>query len=300
MGNRITIYYRFPSTYDGGSILDQNVINRLDNHVGVNQISLICRRFFGFPLWGLKCNELDYDEKDFTVVSHESLIGNFFSKKVDIFIVHNFSPSFHSDVWQLKIFSFLYNIGAKRYYKKAFKISRCIMFISRREMRFASSLFPQFDGKFCLSTPGVRRFPVKVIDIRAIYITGTSSWFPKKFNWLGVNEVEKLTMSGFRLSYDLTEAPAFAVINELFDIGIKLKLIEMISANCFIFVPIDLSETISQISPGYNRVFYVNSFDEMYQIMLEISSTNLLEYNQSNVDADWDGFVSEIVRLYRA
>lgn len=232
---------------DGRGIYDMRFIEALrevGTDVNVVEVALQSNHNRRLPLWarGIASGwrqSLRGNAK--TIVSHELLIPVVQDIRPDLFIIHNFAPSFK---WPLEIpYSAYYKFCSESYFLRAIHAADRTMVLSRREQ---AEIYERFGLIVDCEPPGVRLLgdSVPSLNLKKVRRSGTVGWYPKRRcvmrdrsirQWFGDDAV----------TVGVTESErCFSVIEDKFAVGFKLKLLDSLYYGDFVVSRVDLRDEI--------------------------------------------------------
>lgn len=253
---------------DGGSIYDYKMIQAIKNHhysIHIHKVKL--NKNISLPLWKKKIDLedinkiIDLSKKyDKTIVSHESLSSICKYITPDLYIFHNVFSYFSSNNL---ILNFLYKLGSTYEEKKIIYASKNILVLSERENTYLTQKYT--NQNFICEPPGIKNNHVnKNIYLlkEKLKLMGSKDWLPKKITSLTNREIKSLNYF-FEIDYTENKNSSFALIDEKFLVGFKLKLIEMLFNGDIIFSRSNLENEIKHLGlKNYNYKF-INTIKEI-------------------------------------
>lgn len=265
----------------GATIFDSNIINVLGEKVKPQSVSLTKKRL-SLPFWSSKSQTMPvkslFNEK--IIISHEVLGSNCENLKNYIFIVHNYFPAITGSIsFHLKLY---YKLGSKSYFNKIFKNASKIIFISWHDFEAANLDFPIYSYKFKLIQPGyIRKFnyPFNNRVSKFINNPGSNDWFLKKH---ALKKFLSLNIDNCIFSNEFDNSNFISVICDNFNVGFKLKLIELAQSFQRIISFVDIKSELDKMGLDVD-VIIVNdkkSFITAYHNFLLKGDYTLSEKNR--------------------
>jgi hypothetical protein len=276
---------------DGGSIFDRRLlqaITRLGADVDIEDVTR--NRAISVPIWRSKVPETTLErvraakrEGRTTIVSHESLFHIAQRAPVDGLVVHNYFPAFTYNGRPL--LERYYRSGAMRYYAKSFRSVKSAFFISHREHRIALEDFPELAGRTDICVPPPFPRPLAPRTDKVVHLSGSEAWLPKRLSMLTDKQLGQINAAGYTVSdFDDPVSPSAALINDRFEVGFKLKLVQMLSCRDVIASFCDLSEEINALCPGHPFYKQVNTVSEALAYFANVWET----YTSDEIDTIYE------------
>lgn len=310
------LYIRFadsgPNVIDGGSILDRRLLQafrRIDVNVEIEEV--IRKRVLGVPFWRSQVSARTIDRIQMAnrdgrkiIVSHESLFHIAHIAPIHALLVHNYFS--HFTYRSRPLLEQYYRFGASRYYRRAFSAVKCVFFISHREHRIALADFPELYGRTDVCVPPPYTTHLLERSNSVMHLSGSKEWYPKRLSMLSLDDINIIERSGYTIE-DLSDStnPSVALINDRFEVGFKLKLVQMLSCRDVIASFSDLAEEIANLCPGnpfYRQVVTVeeamNYFQEIFERYTELEiDTYYARLEENRYLPTWDQFAVQFVSL---
>lgn len=228
---------------DGRIIYDRRMIESFKAAgAEVNVIEVDTRRALSFkmPLWAPEVSteclgKLRVGTR--RIVSHEFLIPLVSELEPDIFIIHNFFPAFTWRSWSG--FQLYCRLGATNHFKVAMQRAKHTIVLSIREK---VEIAQRLDIAVVYEPPGLgpSRSEVGPIDLARVRRSGSTRWYPKRRCLMSEKEIKKWFGSDVDLGFDSRNTRGFALIEDKFLSGFKLKLLEHLYHGDFIVSRADL------------------------------------------------------------
>jgi hypothetical protein len=245
---------------DGGDIYNIKLINGL-RELGneVIEYSIIQDKKGIIPFWKWKISKQDVvsinkiqNNFDKTIISHENLADLTEHVRCDLFIFQNLMSKMRSSFLILK---FLYKIGAKYHENKAINNSNQFLVLSFREF----SLTRNNKGNYC--PPGINESIITDNDNSIVYVSSSSGWILKKMSKLVQNEISNISnyfkvVSGNNFS-------RVGIIEDKFDCGFKLRLIQMLFNCDVIITKLDYEIEIKALGCSPKNIFQFKDFSKI-------------------------------------
>lgn len=251
------------SSNDGRSIFDARMIESLrilECNVIVDEVELGGRRYLPrLPLWSRKTKSVfdvgNEADADFTIVSHELLTEVAERAAPDAFIIHNYLPAFESKSFPL--LSLYYRWQSLRYLTRGISVSGSSFVLSAREQRLAAQ---RASLNFTLLHPGVPPVTKEVgrPAQNKFKRSGTSDWWPKKKSLLSDHEVLRNFIAAGMGVDGVGEEQMFAVIEDKFVTGFKLKLLDFLFSGHYIISRVDIAEEIISLGCDLRGYYFWN------------------------------------------
>jgi hypothetical protein len=266
---------------DGGQIFDRKLFEAIAG-VGVDierfTPNHFRRKSIMKPLWSRSIAEHDIRSLkeyqtagDKVILSHEKLYDIAEAIKVDAVIVHNYWPAFSYPGQTL--LEHYYRFRSRSYFRKIFNTVEQLFFVSRRDMRKAINDFPDVAYKCHLIQPPPMEMQLQDRSFNSIHLSGSDDWYAKRICKLTQSDIQTIKGKGFGLcDFSETRAPCFALINDRFRVGFKLKLMQMLYMGDIIASFCDLREEISELVGDYPYYKQVKNVDEMLMWFSEVQT----------------------------
>lgn len=259
-------YYCLPyeGIFDGQAIYDRKLIDALRTlghqvHVTILKVKRDYLRLF--PIWRKKVIlEKTSGNRALNIVSHEALIDICEFIKPDLFIVHNLFS--HFEFKTNRIIEFLYRFNSLRTYKKAFKFSTEVLFLSDRERQIATAIFGR---DFICEPPGLKTVEQTTLplDRGVVKRAGSSAWLPKKLSLWSEKQVEQhIKNNGLEICDEDRKVRAVSLIEDQFLSGFKLKLLEMCYCGDTIISSVDLTDELKMLGLLQNNFLFVENLKD--------------------------------------
>ncbi len=294
----------------GSNILDDRLIAHLSTK-DIKVVNVLLQRSARLPAWASLIDAATQQRIAEArrsgrriILSHEALFRIAHHGPVDALIVHNYFT--HFAFRGRPLVERCYRLGSPAFYRKAFAAANSVFFISQREHRLALSDFPTLSGRsgICIvpphPTPRVKR------SDRVVHISGTKVWLPKKLSALTPEDIRQLTAAGYRIEdLDAPVTPGFALINDRFEVGFKLKLTQMLHSRDVIASRCDLHEEMESIcprNPFYRQVASVEEAIAFFQEITETHSPHEIDAYYERMEAkgflpSWQDFATRLLDL---
>ena len=228
---------------DGRTIYDKRMIESFratGAEINVIEVDAHRIRSLKTPLWA---PEVSIQFRDRLragarqIVSHEFLIPLVLELEPDIFICHNFFPAFTWRTWSG--FQIYCRLGATSHFKAAIKSAKNTIVLSVREK---VEIAQRLKATVVYEPPGIvpLRSQVAPIDLKRVRRSGSTGWYPKRRCLMSETEIKKWFGSDIDLGYDSPTSRGFALIEDQFLSGFKLKLLEHLYNGEFIVSRADL------------------------------------------------------------
>lgn len=266
--NKIRYFCFDDSENNGGSIYDNNFIRSLKSRgYRVSVIRLRRQRRITPPFWASRIDpniiKNDVNDNFFNIISHEGLFEILRYIKCDLYILHNVFSIF--EYINNPMLNAYFKINSDFVYKKILSSSSNALCLSYRDYLYLSDLKKNYNYDISLQVepPGIYKIPQFAnFDYSMVKLSGTNSWLPKKLSQLNSRQIYKLEKH-YSLSYeDLSNIPSYALINEKFLSGFKLKLIQMLYRGDVIASFVDLKNEINHLGESNFNYKYVSSVEE--------------------------------------
>ena len=299
---------------DGHNILDNRLLDQLlAEGIEVEVISCPQRKSLRLPLWASAINSATVNRVVEArrsgikiVVSHEGLFQITQHSPVDALIVHNYFKRF---VFRDRpLVERYFSSGSSAFYRMAFDAARCVFFISHREHRLALADFPALSGRSDICIPPPRPTPRLQRSDEVLHLSGTDGWHPKKLSRLTQDDLRKLTSAGYQIrDLDAPVAPGFAIINDRFEVGFKLKLAQMLHSRDVIASFADLYDEIENICPGnpfYRQAETVEEAISFFREIAEVHRPDEIDSYFASLESEdflpnWRDFATALINLIK-
>ena len=282
---------------DGGDIYNIKLINGL-KELGneVTEYSLKQNKKGMIPFWKWKISKHDIDsikgiQNNFhkTIIAHENLADLTEHIRCDLFIFQNLISKMRSSFFILK---FLYKIGSKYHENKAIKNSNQFLVLSYREF----SLMKNIKANYC--PPGINKTISAESDESIIYIPSSSGWILKEKSKLTKNEISNLgnyfkVINGSKFS-------RVGIIEDKFDCGFKLRLIQMLFNCDVIITKLDYEIEIKALGCSHKNVFKFKDFskinfdDLLSKVDLRVNENNRKHLSKTH---NWNSISNNIFNI---
>ncbi|MFT5248578.1 MAG: hypothetical protein ACI93P_000292 [bacterium] len=245
---------------DGGDIYNIKLINGL-RELGneVTEYSIIQDKKGIIPFWKWKISKQDVDSIneiqnncDKTIISHENLADLTEHVRCDLFIFQNLMSKMRSSFFILK---FLYKIGAKYHENKAINNSDQFLVLSYREF----SLIQNNKGNYC--PPGINETIFTDNDNSIVYVSSSSGWILKKMSKLVQKEISNI--SNYFKVVNGNNFSRVGIIEDKFDCGFKLRLIQMLFNCDVIITKLDYEIEIKALGCSSKNIFQFKDFSKI-------------------------------------
>jgi hypothetical protein len=245
---------------DGGDIYNIKLINGL-RELGneVTEYSVIQNKKGLIPFWKWKISNQDVvsinkiqNNFDKTIISHENLADLTEHVRCDLFIFQNLMSKMRSSFLILK---FLYKIGAKYHENKAINNSNQFLVLSYREF----SLTRNNKGNYC--PPGINDTIFIDNDNSIVYISSSSGWILKKRSKLVQKEISNI--SNYFKVVNGNNFSRVGIIEDKFDCGFKLRLIQMLFNCDVIITKLDYEIEIKALGCSPKNIFQFKDFSKI-------------------------------------
>ena len=251
---------KYNKPLDGGDIYNIKLINgliKLGNEV--TEYSLIQDKKGLIPFWKWKISKQDIcsinkiqNNFDKTIISHENLADLTKHVRCDLFIFQNLMSKMRSSFF---ILNFLYKIGAKYHENKAINNSNQFLVLSYREFLLKSSN----KGNYC--PPGINETILTDNDNSIIYVSSSSGWILKNKSKLVKKEIRNIN-NYFKLVIG-NNFSNVGIIEDKFDCGFKLRLIQMLFNCDIIITKLDYEIEIKALGCSSKNVFQFKDFSKV-------------------------------------
>lgn len=245
---------------DGGDIYNIKLINGL-RELGneVTEYSVIQNKKGLIPFWKWKISNQDVvsinkiqNNFDKTIISHENLADLTEHVRCDLFIFQNLMSKMRSSFLILK---FLYKIGAKYHENKAINNSNQFLVLSYREF----SLTRNNKGNYC--PPGINDTIFTDNDNSIVYVSSSSGWILKKRSKLVQKEISNI--SNYFKVVNGNNFSRVGIIEDKFDCGFKLRLIQMLFNCDVIITKLDYEIEIKALGCSPKNIFQFKDFSKI-------------------------------------
>ena len=245
---------------DGGDIYNIKLINGL-RELGneVTEYSIIPDKKGFIPFWKWKISKQDIisineiqNNFDKTIISHENLADLTEHVRCDLFIFQNLMSKMRSSFLILK---FLYKIGAKYHENKAINNSNQFLVLSYREF----SLTRNNKGNYC--PPGINDTIFTDNDNSIVYVSSSSGWILKKRSKLVQKEISNI--SNYFKVVNGNNFSRVGIIEDKFDCGFKLRLIQMLFNCDVIITKLDYEIEIKALGCSPKNIFQFKDFSKI-------------------------------------
>ncbi len=245
---------------DGGDIYNRNLIEglrALGNEVTEYSVPLYKKGLIPFWKWKISKQDINSIKKiqenfDRIIISHESLADLTNKIKCNLFIFQNLMSKVRGSLFFLQFF---YKIGAEYLENKAIINSDQFLVLSYREF----SLMLNDKGNYC--PPGINKNIHTDKDNSIIYLSSSSGWALKNRSKLGKKEISNISNY-----FKLVEGNNFSrigIIEDKFDCGFKLRLIQMLFNCDLIITKLDYEVEIQALGCSSKNVFQFKDFSEI-------------------------------------
>lgn len=234
---------RLTEALDGRVIYDNRIIESfraVGADVNVIEVDVHRARSVKIPLWAPEVST-EYSERlrngAKVVVSHEMLIPLALELAPDIFIIHNFFPSFSWRAWSG--FQAYCRLGAEEHFKCAIHRAKNTIVLSARER---AEIAFRYGVSVVYEPPGIQPSIADIVPINLSHIrrSGSARWYPKRRSLMSERQIRKWFGSDIDLGSDSRDLRGFALIEDQFLSGFKLKLLEHLYNGEFIVSRADL------------------------------------------------------------
>ena len=282
---------------DGGDIYNIKLINGL-RVLGneVTEYSVIEDKKGLIPFWKWKISKQDVisineiqDNFDKTIISHESLADLTEYARCDLFILHNLFSKMRSSFFILK---FLYKIGAKYHENKAINNSGQFLVLSYREFLLTQNN----KGNYC--PPGINETIFTDNDNSIVYISSSSGWILKKMSKLVKKEISNIS-NYFKVVYG-NNLSRVGVIEDKFDCGFKLRLIQMLFNCDVIITKLDYEIEIKALGCSPKNIFQFKDFTKInFDDLLSKVDSKVNEKNREHLLKmyNWNSIANNISNI---
>jgi len=245
---------------DGGDIYNIKLIKGL-RELGneVTEYSVTQNKKGLIPFWKWKISDQDVvsinkiqNNFDKTIISHENLADLTEHVRCDLFIFQNLMSKMRSPFLILK---FLYKIGAKYHENKAINNSNQFLVLSYREF----SLTRNNKGNYC--PPGINDTIFTDNDNSIVYVSSSSGWILKKMSKLVQKEISNI--SNYFKVVNGNNFSRVGIIEDKFDCGFKLRLIQMLFNCDVIITKLDYEIEIKALGCSSKNIFQFKDFSKI-------------------------------------
>lgn len=245
---------------DGGDIYNIKLINglrKLGNKVTEYSVVENKKGLIPFWKWNISKQHVVSINKiqnnfDKTIISHENLADLTKHVKCDLFIFQNLMSEMRSSFLILK---FLYKIGAKYHENKAIHNSNQFLVLSYREF----SLIGHNKGNYC--PPGINQNISTDNDNSIVYVSSSSGWILKNMSKLVKKEISNI--SNYFKIVNGNNFSRVGIIEDKFDCGFKLRLIQMLFNCDVIITKLDYEIEIKALGCSSKNIFQFKDFSKI-------------------------------------
>lgn len=252
---------RYNHSQDGGDIYNIKLIEGLRScGIQVKEYEIDQNKKGYIPLWKWRLEQRDITsikalQGNFvtTIISHEALSDLVKHVRCDLFICHNLMSRIKHSSLIPKLY---YQIGANRLEKKTIHYSKHFLVLSYREYSHIKDL-----DKTHYLPPGINEMIKTVDNNNQIYLNSSSGWYLKKHSNLNKTETENISKY-----YEIKVGNKFSkigIIEDLFDCGFKLRLIQMLFNCDLIITKLDFSKEIKALGCSAKNVFQFSDFSKI-------------------------------------
>jgi hypothetical protein len=281
---------------DGGDIYDIKLINglkKLGNEVTEYTIKQGKKGVFPFWKWQISNHDIvsinsiqgDYDK---TIISHENIADLSKHIECDLYIFHNLMSKIRGTI----LLAMFYRIGSKYHERKAIRNSKEVLVLSFREFSLLRS------GKPNYCPPGINESLIQDDDKSVIFLPSSSGWMLKKLSKLGVRETSHINKY-FEIKED-NKFSRVGIIEDKFDCGFKLRLIQMLYSCDIIITKLDYKCEINALGCSSKNVFRYKNFTNVnFDVLLdEIDyEVNYNNRKQLSSNYNWNSIATNIVNI---
>jgi hypothetical protein len=282
---------------DGGDIYNKKLIKGLrDLGNEVTEYSVKQEKKGLIPFWKWKISKQDIvlineieNDHDKTIISHENLGDLTEYVRCDLFIFQNLMSKMRSSFF---ILQFLFKVGASRHENKVINNSSQFVVLSYREF----SLLPNKKANYC--PPGISENILTDNNSSIVYIPSSSGWVLKKRSRLLKKEISNL--SRYFKVVNGNNFSRVGIIEDKFDCGFKLRLIQMLF-NCDVIISkLDYEIEIKALGCGSKNIFQYKDFSEIN--FDDLLSTVDAKENKKNREHllrthNWDSISNSIYKI---
>tara|TARA_B100000795_G_C22762794_1_gene424356 strand:- start:39 stop:995 length:957 start_codon:yes stop_codon:yes gene_type:complete len=283
---------------DGGDIYNMKLINGLkDLGHEVYEYTIRKNKKGIIPFWKWKITKQDLEsinrlQSDFdkTIISHENLADLTKHIKCDLFIFHNLMSKVRGDFFILQL---LYKIGSKFHESKAIKNTDHFLVLSFREFSFFKN-----NNKANYFPPGINKTISTVKEKSIICIPSSSLWILKKMSKLKKSEIYNIE-NYFKI-IDGNNFSRIGVIEDKFDCGFKLRLIQMLFNCDIIITKMDYETEIKALGCSSKNVFQFKDFSNINfdDLLLKVDEKmNDLNREHLSKTYNWESVANNILNI---
>lgn len=242
---------------DGGDIYNKKLIASLNNIKDVIIHEFDIRNFKKglIPFWKWKISNsdikvlkkiiVDYDK---IIISHENLADLTKHIRCDIFIFQNIMSLIRGNLFAYQA---LYKIGAKKHENIAIQNSKYSIVLSHREFNLLAK------DKIFHIPPGINE-SILTEKTNKIYLPSSRGWLLKKASNLSKKEIMNFEKY-FKVSNE-SKLSKVGIIEDKFDCGFKLRLIQMLYNCDVILTKLDFSHEIKSLNCDPQNVHVFKDF----------------------------------------
>lgn len=276
---------------DGAAIYDQKLTDALlrlghdVERVYVDRVRPIPPKF---PLWLSRVADNQIDsilEKrsrvDYVVLSHEALAKWASILRPDAFIVHNLLSDF-TFPGRLALQSY-FRVGSNRIFVESIGYSRIVCFLSVRELDIATRRWPAL-ASYLYLPPGIREEQSYIANFNhgVLRLGASRSWYPKRVSEFSEVEMADVKLAcGTEIIREEDSMRSFALIEDRFLAGFKLKLLEMLGAGDMIFTCIDLLDEVEALGVASGHVVTVSGPADLI-VKLNAAKSSIASFERSD------------------
>lgn len=268
------IHKAYNDQLDGGDLYNLKLIKGLTllgHEVKAFSLTKCGKGFIPFWKWRISYQDIRAIRSieiyyDMTIISHENLASLTKFIKCDLFIFHNLFSCIRSDFFILNCF---YKFGARFHENVAIVNSRKVLLLSFREYSFLN------EPKAIYCPPGIDETIQIIDDSSVLCIPSSSAWILKRKSKLSDRELNNLSRH-----FDVIENNGFSrvgIIEDKFECGFKMRLIQMLFNCDLVISKIDLSQEINAIGCSAKNFFVFKDF-----AMIDVNDI----LNRVNVDVN--------------
>ena len=283
---------------DGGDIYNMKLISGLkDLGHDVSEYSIRKSKKGIIPFWKWRITKQELEsinrvQNDFdkTIISHENLADLTKHIKCDLFIFHNLMSKVRGKFFVLQL---LYKIGANFHENKAIRNTAHFLVLSFREFSFVKN-----NNKANYCPPGINKKISTVKDKSIIYIPSSSVWILKKMSKL--NESEVSNIANYFEIIDGNNFSSVGIIEDKFDCGFKLRLIQMLFNCDIIITKLDYESEIKALGCSSKNVFQFKDFSNINfdDLLLKVDKkTNDLNRDHLLNNYNWKSIANNILNI---